>query len=417
MPFFITLIFVGLSCIVHAQSGWKTLDIPPASRYDDVFFRNDSTGWAVSSSGNILRTDNGGQSWTLQASAGKYLRSVEFTTATTGFCGSLDTSFYKTTDGGQTWIDISPTISPAIPGICGLSAPDPMNIFGCGVWFSPAFIIKSADGGNTWSYIDLSGYARGLVDILFLNKDTGLVAGISNNVQEGGVILRTTDGGATWEVVHKTNIPNEYVWKLQTPDKVHFYAAVQNAPGAQLRMLRSPTEGKSWFTTIVKPHSGFIQMIGFLDKYVGWTGGEGLLFKTTDGGLTWSENITLGDTYNRFFRLNSKIAFLTGERIYKYNGLHDGDPTLPRYDEVHSLNVFPNPATTTVRIEAVFNNPTTARLEICGAQGNRVAELFSGRVQQDSRSFEQAVGHLQKGVYYVVLRTNEGLIARELIKS
>ncbi len=405
-----------------AQTGWRTLGIPnpgPGGRIDDVFFLNDSLGWAAGGiGGSIYITRDGGATWKRQVALGKYLRSIEFINEQVGFCGSLDFSFYKTTNGGQTWTDIAGDINPRPPGICGLSAPDPQHIYGCGIWSFPAYVIKSGDGGNTWTMIDMSAYANALVDIMFLNKDTGFVCGMAKPSSQGGIILKTENGGATWKVVHKTTIAYEYIWKLQTPDNKNFVASIQPNPNVLLTgFLRSNDGGDSWRFRMVKPYYHYIQAIGFIDLNTGWVGGDTALYKTTDGGLTWSENLGVGSAYNRFFRVNSKVAFLTGEKVYKYNALLDGEPPGGVLNEIHSLKVYPNPASEMTIIEAVFNNPTTVRIEIFSSGGERIAHVFSGKLQGDSRMFKFDLGRHAAGIYYVVMRTNEGVITRKLSKQ
>lgn len=414
-------VILAMICLpVTAQTGWRTIG-PELSvaRYDDIFFINDSTGWlAGGAEGKIFRTNNGGNSWTHQFTSGKYLRSIEFLNERKGFAGSLDTAFYKTTDGGITWTDISPSINPQIPGICGLSAPDSMNIFGCGTWFGPAFIIKSSNGGNNWTHIDMSAYATRLVDILFINKDTGWVSGMGLRPLELGVILRTTNGGASWELQYVTTSSDEYIWKLQTPDRKHFFGSVQPFPGRPVRLVRSDDGGQNWITLIVKPYYCHIQTVGFLNSRIGFIGGDTSLYKTTDGGATWSKNLSVGTSYNRFFRVNDHLAYLTGRSVYKYNAASDETlPPIAGYDEVHSLKVFPNPVSDVLQVEAVFRNATRARLEVFDSKGTSLAILFDGRINADSRTFSVPVKHHPAGVYYVILRTNEGVIARRYVKQ
>jgi photosystem II stability/assembly factor-like uncharacterized protein len=415
------VIMLVICAPVMAQSGWKT--IGPAeisSRYDDIFFINDTTGWLIGDHpGKIYSTSNGGNSWTRQATIpGHYLRSIEFVTARKGFCGSLDSGFFKTTDGGNTWIDIRSAITPRIPGICGLSAPDSTTIYGCGIWYRPAFIIKSTDGGNTWSRIDMSAYASGLVDILFINKDTGWVSGISPRPAEKGIILHTTDGGSSWQLQFTSSYSREYVWKLQTPDRRHFFASIQGYPNTPVRMARSTDGGKSWLVRTVTSQHSYIQAIGFLTAKVGFIGGSDTLYQTNDGGFTWSPRIVLGDSYNRFFRINDHLAFLTGSNVYKFNAQTSGTLVNTRpFDEIHALKVFPNPASDHVRVEAVFRNPTTARLEIFDAKGELLGSLFEGHINADSRTFLFPVAQYPAGTYFVILRTNEGRITRTFIKQ
>jgi photosystem II stability/assembly factor-like uncharacterized protein len=414
-------VILGMVCLpAMAQNGWRVVGPEQTTaRFDDIFFINDSTGWlAGGRNGTIYKTNDGGNSWTTQFVANKYLRSIEFASPLKGFCGSVDSTFYKTTDGGATWVDIRASINPRIPGICGLSAPDSTTIYGCGVWYRPAFIIKSSDGGNTWTRIDMSAYASGLVDILFINKDTGWVCGISPRPLELGIILHTVDGGNTWQLQYNSYGSKEFVWKLQTPDRKHFFAAIEGFPGNPVRLVQSGDAGKNWSTITVKPYYCHIQAAGFLTSKIGFIGGDTSLYQTTDGGITWSKNLAVGSTYNRFFRVNDHLAFLTGVNAYKYNAQTDASVgAIPDFDEIHSLKVFPNPASDHIRVEIVIRNPTTARLEVFDTKGTLIANLFEGRINADSRTFMFPVKHHPAGMYFVVLRTNEGKIARSFIKQ
>ena len=44
------------------------------------------------------------------------------------------------------------------------------TIYGCGAFFTPAYIIKSTDAGESWDYYDLSDQALALVEILFVDE-------------------------------------------------------------------------------------------------------------------------------------------------------------------------------------------------------------------------------------------------------
>src|SRR6185503_4465152 len=96
-----------------------------------------------------------------------WCRSVEFINTQKGFVGAFDYDSVShsnvlrvTTDGGSSWTDITPQLDPrAQKGICGLSVADSNTIYGCGNWFQDsAYIVKSIDGGSTWSFIDMHTY-------------------------------------------------------------------------------------------------------------------------------------------------------------------------------------------------------------------------------------------------------------------
>lgn len=410
--------FLMLLCINECFSQWTTLNIPYSSRYDDVFFINDSVGWAAAGGfTKIYNTIDGGSNWTLQYTSGKYLRSIEFATPKLGFCGSLDSSFYKTTDGGITWTDIANTITPKPPGICGLSAPTSNIIYGCGIWSSPAYLIKSIDGGNTWTTIDLSSLASALVDVHFINADTGFVSGLSNPSTQGGIILYTEDGGNTWTVRYKTMTAEDYIWKIQTPDGIHYYGSIQALPTAgNVRIVKSNDAGRTWTTSIVKNTYSYIQTIGFLDTLKGWTGGDSTLFETIDGGINWN-SISVGSTYNRFFKINDSTAFLAGVKIYQYTvgnltNVIDKKP----FDEIHSLNVSPNPVNNFINIEMTIHNKTNCKLHLYSFDGKLIQSIYDGKIEKGTKQFSIPSEKIPPQTIYLILKTNEGLLYRKIIK-
>lgn len=409
------LLFSALAS--RAQTGWSVLNIPNAGRYDDIFFISDSVGWAAGgSTGWIRKTVNGGQTWTLQFTSPYYLRSIEFIDANNGFAGSLNGQLYRTTNGGLAWTDISPGISPAPDGICGLSAPTANTIYGCGLWAGPAYIIKSANGGDDWTYTDMSTYASRLVDIHFTTPDTGFATGTANPASNGGVILYTTNGGTSWTTMHTTQALTDIVWKIQRLDAAHWFASIYSEPtNDDTRMLRSIDGGMTWTQLTVSDDYTYIETIGFMDPLHGWTGGEGTLWKTTDGGVTW-ENIDVGYNYNRFFKVNDSTAYLSGQRIYKYEG--DISTSVALAEErttAHRLSVRPNPSDGHITINVSLDNATIADLSIHNSTGITVESLMHRRAEKGEYNFTSTLTPSTGGVFFVVLKTNEGMLYEKVV--
>src|SRR5689334_4432466 len=133
------LIFVGFGAF--AQDGWTTLNIPDATRYDDVFFLNKEIGWTAGGwQMKVQKTIDGGETWNESGTFSKYLRCIEFFDKNVGLCGSLQGSLYRTTDGGATWTDVAPKINPQPLGVCGLAKADSKTMYGVGIWSEPAFV-------------------------------------------------------------------------------------------------------------------------------------------------------------------------------------------------------------------------------------------------------------------------------------
>ena len=402
-----------------AQTGWSVLNIPNSGRYDDVFFINADTGWAAGGpNGWIRKTLDGGQTWTLQYTSPQYLRSIEFADANNGFAGSLNGAVYRSYDAGNNWTQIDLGITPVPSGICGLSAPTPSTIYGCGLWAAPAYVIKSIDGGTNWTYTDMSGYASRLVDIHFTSADTGFATGTANPASNGGVFLYTTSGGATWTTVFTTNTLTDIVWKIQRLDDLNWYASIYSEPvNDDTRMLRSTDGGMTWTMLTIADTYTYVEAIGFMDPLHGWTGGEDTLWETTDGGSSW-EVVALGYNYNRFFKVNDSTAYLSGQKIYKYQ---QDLSTRIRTDEPrstwHQLRVRPNPAEGPITIDLTLERNTIADLRIVAANGTTVQQLLKRNATKGDYTFTADLEGGAGAIYFVVLKSNEGMRWEKVVLS
>ncbi len=394
-------------------------NFPTGNRFDDIFFVGDKYGWACRGNGEIYNTTDGGNTWNLQVDLNLYLRSIEFIDQDKGFCGSLDSGFFKTTDGGANWVDISTNLQQKIPGVCGLSIPDSNTIFGVGVWTGPAYLIKSTDAGNTWTHTNMSAWAHKLIDVHFINADTGFVIGAANPDTLGALILYTEDGGMSWVPKHYTNYPMENAWKIQSPDGKNMYVSLEFGPTSPpVRILKSSDYGNSWHDIPVDTGFQYIQMVGFIDSLHGWTGGNGEIYETTDGGISWSLQ-TFSFAYNRFFKISDSVAFLTSRTIHRYGPAYvsklDQKPSLSFKN--HGLKISPNPADKDLTIDVKLIRSGFANLEVWTRDGKFFKLLNNEWLNTETKSFDVSLEGLTPGVIYVVLKTNEGNIIKKVIHS
>jgi photosystem II stability/assembly factor-like uncharacterized protein len=382
--FLILLFSIG----INAQLQWRPLPSAVTNidnqRFDDVFFINDNVGWAANGAyAAVYKTTDGGATWateiTEQSLGGNYyFRNIEFLNENIGFLGTLEGVFFKTIDGGDHWNPVTnlPTNPPAI---CGLDAVGTSTVYGCGAYFSPAYIIKSTDSGATWQYINMSAYANALVEVLFVDENIGYASGKNST---GGVILKTTDGGATWTQIYNTNIVGEYVWKLQilpSNPNVIFGSVEANAPHLG-RILKSTDNGVTWITKDVPYIS--VQAVGFMSETHGWTGGYTSttasnfpILETNDGGDTWTD-IGAGSNLNRIFIINDHLAYASGATIYKYSDTNLSNPNFIEKNRV-ALNatVTPNPVKDKLNLTIEFPESDHIIIELYDAVGHYIKEL------------------------------------------
>ena len=406
------LLFLTVSSF---SQGWQQTNSPAfTSRVDDVFMVNTQIGYAAAGDGRIVKTIDGGDNWTQLVQTANYCRSVEFVNTQKGFVGAFPQNnnytniLRRTTDGGATWTDLTPQLHDRARrgGICGLAAPDSNTIYGGGNWFQDsAYLIKSTDGGNTWSFIDMTVHASSIIDMYFINKDTGFVTGKSPSPFETAIILYTTNGGATWSIKFENNIPTEYCWKIQRLTKLIWFAAVEDFGGVPPRILKSVDGGMTWKVYIVSPTPYNIEGIGFIDPQHGWTGGgPNFSFESKDGGKTWAQ-VPVCPLMNRVFRVNDTMMLASGIRIWKYKG--DGIyPSIPdtRYAW---MTIHPNPVNDVLTVNVSVANPTRVLVALYNASGQRVRVIENSDRNKGSYQFYLNVSDLQSGVYFVGLKTHD----------
>lgn len=411
---FFTFLFTATG--LNAQN-WTALDIPVSIRYDDVFFIDDSLGWACSGDGEIYHTKDAGQTWKIQHSGISYLRSIEFADKNHGYCGGLSAleSLFKTTDGGEHWDNITDEVPGLTGGICGLSCPGGGYVYGCGRWSTPAYVIKSADNGQTWQKILLDSLATRLVDAYFTSPDTGWVSGTASPASAGGVILKTTDGGASWKTIHTTNVASDYIWKLQRLDTERWFASIERqfTSTESTEILKSTDNGESWSAVQVFPTVEHLQMVGFLTPLHGWTGDD-KLFETTDGGASWQQvnaSIPFGGNFNRFWRFSDNRAMMTGNGLYRYNNpvsSVDPQPPVSEPGGYHQLLVSPNPGNGQLTVTVQLKQKTDVILKVYAIDGRAEQIIRAGEHPAGEYSFPVDLRTSGTGLYVVYLKTNHG---------
>ncbi len=375
------------ACLVAASASgqeagtWSLLPASPehSYRFEDASFVDPQTGWIVNGSGEVFRTDNAGADWTLQATLPAYLRSVAFVSERRGIIGTLDQEdvLYATTDGGETFVDLTDRISgPRPKGICGLWAVNEQVIYGAGWFASPAHLVKTTDGGQTWTSRSMAEYAGSLVDVYFWDEQRGLAVGGSEGTSGASqaVVLMTEDGGDTWTVRHTSSDFGEWSWKITFPTPSTGYVSVEGT-AFPAKVLKTTDGGFTW-TELAIPGSTDLQGLGFITEDMGWASGRGTTSVTTDGGATW-EPITLDGGINRFAFFGDSLGYAMGGRIYAYTpptGTSIAGEAAP--GSGLSLGApYPNPFAQTVTVPFYLDRPTEIKLAVFDVLGRRVAVL------------------------------------------
>jgi photosystem II stability/assembly factor-like uncharacterized protein len=249
--FLLTLLFPFLT---FSQWNWQN-PLPQGNSLSSVFFTNSQTGYVVGSGGTIMKTINGGITWTISPLSLKTtFYSVFFTDANTGYIAGSDSNFHdlilKTTNAGVTWNTSYQGNSDE--SLVSIYFPTPNVGYAVGYW--SGHLLKTTDGGANWTLLNY-GYSSYFQSVYFTSPETGYI------INAFGRLLKTTDGGITLDTLH-TSPP--------------------------------------WLSSIF-----------FTDDTTGYLAGWGSLFKTTDAGLSWVMDTNGMNVPNHFFTFDFRSVFFT----------------------------------------------------------------------------------------------------------
>jgi photosystem II stability/assembly factor-like uncharacterized protein len=325
---------------VETEWYWKKLKTSPyPGKQDDIFFIDRSIGWYLNGFGAVYQTNDGCENWEkIFEKKGSFFRTLAFLDDKIGFLGTVGTDYfpnvldtiplYKTIDGGITWTPVSYT-GPYVKGLCAIDiVKEPFinhgvtdyrhHIFAVGRVGSPANLMVSNDGGESWSAHSMDIHCKMLFDIKMFDKYNGIACGATNEdiSQANALILKTNDGGLSWKKVYQSNRPFETTWKATFPtDQVGFVTLQSYNPDPnikQQRIVKTTNGGESWVEyDLVEDHAARPFGIGFINEHHGYVGTMQSGYETKDGGVTW-EKVDMGKACN-------KIRIMKDfEQIYGY---------------------------------------------------------------------------------------------------
>lgn len=330
----------------QTSNDWKVLATEAfRGKRDDIYFVDEQTGWYGTGAGDLFATTDGGATWSKVASRpGTFIRALAFVDAQLGFIGNVGTGYYpgvtdttplyRTRDGGKTWEPVD-TGGKTITGVCAIDIVratrihqgkhvDQIVIHAAGRVGGPAGLLRSVDGGATWSVIDMSAHAGMILDVHFQGEHTGMVFASTDRDPQvtSGLILKTTDGGATWKRVYQGTRPTELVWKASFPTRDVGYATVQSYDPRerQQRIVKTIDGGGTWTELPMIEDPAARQFgIGFVDPEHGWVGTMAGGFYTADGGRSFSK-VSIAPAANKFRVVPGAagpIVFAIGTEVQK----------------------------------------------------------------------------------------------------
>jgi photosystem II stability/assembly factor-like uncharacterized protein len=297
---------------------------------------------------------------------------------------------YKSVDKGKNWelavtVNSSFTINkilfttPQIGYFFAYNYPPPRTIVG-----------KTTDSGINWNLSQIDSLE--VIDVFFLNADTGWVIGYPYN----DCLRKTVDGGTTWENMHFD------AGQLSTPEwgqgvvSVFFLNSQIGWIGGDDNFVAGTRDGgNTW--TVLRNNSiaSRIEKIHFINENVGWAlcsrgSYGGMLMYTTDGGKSWNDtllrvlpghgsSVIVNDihfsSYNGWIAGSHNSVF----RTQNYGGLEGAisvKPSLRLKQSVTPLNIKLSSVKTNkgvVKINYTLNKESLLSITVYNLRGSKIA--------------------------------------------
>jgi photosystem II stability/assembly factor-like uncharacterized protein len=222
-------------------------------------------------------------------------------------------------DAGATWTQVK---VPASANLTAIYFADEKHGWAVG---HVETIVRTRDGGDSWELVHLEPEnPQPLLDVWFADAKRGIAVGAY------GVVYTTTDGGAVWSQVPFEPAPIEGAPAVEpAPDEMEeefdlgfeFHLnAIARGPGRRLylgaeagRLFRSDDDGASW-RELPSPYDGsFYGILPLEGDALLAFGLRGNLFRSDDGGTSWSA-IPTGTTalLNSGARVDERTVVVVG---------------------------------------------------------------------------------------------------------
>ncbi len=300
----------------------------------EVWFADEQIGYAMSSN-KLLKTINGGNSWTsYDAEEGQIWLRMHWVNANTGYIFGDLNLILRTDDGGETWQQIPSDLNETVS--CGFFLDEEHGYVGG----DRGRIAFTDNGGNSWDN-KVSGIGR-QYGIAYKTPEIGLMVGTSGNIYrsknsglthkrissgtdkfhssvkwlddnivlacgEAGSIIRSTDAGFTWQSIESGT--TEFLTDLCAPDANHAYAS-----GGNGTVIKTSDAGLNWEVQNVGSDE-YLDGIHFLNSQFGMAVGGNKIFRTLDGGATWelkNTDVNVNTSFNDVWVASDSLAYAAG---------------------------------------------------------------------------------------------------------
>lgn len=235
------------------------------------------------------------------------LQAVCFLNGKDGFVSTYNGGLYKTTDSAKTWTKLNSTVDLPIFDIGFIDLNTGFAVGGqdfCGgTECTPpgGFILKTTDGGQSWNRIFTPTEKVEISSMCFVNSNLGFCVG-------DNIIFKTTDGGKTWNEYQINNLGGKMMQIYFMDSQKGYIACLSD------KIVVTNDGGSTWQVISPNRNIGYYSVSGN-DGFV-YVSGQGKIIKSTNRGKSWNELQGSPADIFRIHFINENVGFAFGRGNY-----------------------------------------------------------------------------------------------------
>ncbi|MGH2575194.1 MAG: T9SS type A sorting domain-containing protein, partial [Ignavibacteria bacterium] len=340
---------------------------------------------------------------------------------------------WKTTNGGSSWTVILSTggslgffngivFSRVNPNF-GMAQSDGPAGLG-----TPFYIATTTNGGNNWTVGSAPGFAGGFAAVNSVVVVDALFYGFgSGNVTPSRVEV-TSNGGTTWTTTNISVTGNFVSGFTMSDDKLRGLASTQTS----LPNISRTTNGCATWATVnigagVTGYCNVKWIHGTSVVYVaGGLGAGGVVKRSSDGGLTWTQMSTQGITdinhmeYHKESNTIAHIYAVAGDgSVIRYRdsalvvGINPINNNIPA--EYRLEQNYPNPFNPSTTINYSLPRASSVTIKIYDMLGHEVMTVVEEHHPAGNYTTSVDASTLASGVYFYTLNAGDFTDSKKMI--
>jgi photosystem II stability/assembly factor-like uncharacterized protein len=398
------VLYFFFSIIYSSFAQWEHQTSGTTNWLNSVYFAGSQTGWTVGDLGTVLMTTNGGKNWSPKIiNTNDRLNGVRFINSKTGWITGNNGILFRTINGGINWNQQN------IGTVKSLNAIYFINSYTGWIVGDSGTIFKTIDRGKNWG-LQSSSISSVIYSVFFIDSNTGWIS------YDGGV-SKTINGGKNW--ISKNILAR--TWR-----SIYFINPLTGwVSGSVYSLFKTTDGGESWSKPLPPNMTGdngdsppaTYTSVYFLNENTGWFTSShsfgGTINKTLDGGISWGTDFptTKDEKLSSIFFYNTCLGWAVGENgtiLHTFKSDLSDNPDYKNTTRKYSLlQNYPNPfnPVTIIRYQVAANS--NVNLKVYDILGNEVETLVNEKQNPGIYEVTFDGSKLTNGIYFYRIQAGE----------